>query len=298
MDLWIVALLAGPLAFLIFFAIEKFKANKTDNTDNSTDYYSSTKEESKEKNDLINYSIYKLSLKEKIFYIIAGATVIYIIGFVFYRSHIISSVLMPLAFFYPKIRAKELMKKRKNEFNLQFKDGLYSLSSSLSAGKSIELAFKDALIDLSIIYPDPDTYIIKEFEYIIRKLDMNETIEQALSDLSRRSHLEDISSFVDVFITTKRTGGNIVKVIKNTSEIISDKIRIKQEIDTMITQKKLEQKVLNFIPVFMILFLSWTAPDYMDMVFNTILGRIIMTITVMLLTVSYFISKKIMDIEV
>lgn len=293
----IIVLIAGPLTFLIFWGTEKIRNNKKHNTTTDTDRYIE-KVYLEDRKELIDYNEYKLSIKERVFYIIVAAFIIYGIGFVFYRSHILSSILSLLAFFYPRIQAKELMKKRKNEFNLQFKEGLYALASSLSVGKSIEIAFEDALRDLCILYPDPNSYIINEFEYIVRRINMNETVEQALLDLSKRSHIQDVSSFVDVFITTKRTGGNMVKIIKNTSEVISDKIRIKQEIDTMISQKKLEQKVLNLIPIFMILFLSWSAPDYMDMVFNTGLGRLLMTITVLLLGISYFISKKIMDIEV
>jgi len=44
--------------------------------------------------------------------------------------------------------------KRKSELNLQFKDLLYSISASLTAGKSVETAFKEALNDLCILYPD------------------------------------------------------------------------------------------------------------------------------------------------
>jgi len=47
---------------------------------------------------------------------------------------------------------------------------------------------------LCILYPDPDTYIIREVEYIVRRLEMNETIEDALEDLAKRSHLEDIQT--------------------------------------------------------------------------------------------------------
>jgi len=43
---------------------------------------------------------------------------------------------------------------------------------------------------LCILYPDPDTYIIREVEYIVRRLEMNETIEDALEDLAKRSHLK------------------------------------------------------------------------------------------------------------
>ncbi|HPD00996.1 MAG TPA: type II secretion system F family protein [Acetivibrio sp.] len=247
---------------------------------------------------LIDYDVYVMKPVEKILYVIAAAVVIFIIAFVFYHSIILSLLLTPLSLFYPKIRTKEIIRKRKNELNLQFKDLLYSLSSSMTAGKSIESSFKEAIKDLSILYPSPETYIIQEVEYIVRRIEMNETIESALEDLSRRSHLEDIENFFDVFKTCKRTGGNMVSVMRNTSNIINDKIEIKEEINTMLSSKKFEQKVLSIMPVFIIALLSVTTEDYMAPVFNMPIGRIVMTIAMVVIAAGYFISAKIMDINV
>ena len=93
------------------------------------------------------------------------------------------------ALFYPKIKTKEIIKRRKKLLNLQFKDMLYALSSSLTAGKSPETVFSDVLKDLKVLYPTTDVYIIKEVEYIIRKLNMNETVA-VLDDLAKRSKLK------------------------------------------------------------------------------------------------------------
>ena len=127
---------------------------------------------------------------------------------------------------------------------------------------------------------------------------MNETIECALTDLARRSHDEDIKNFADVFITGKRSGGNMADIIKNTAAIINDKLRIKEEINTLLAERKLEQRVLNIVPVALILLLTWSTGDYMDPVFGTTLGRFVMTVAVLLLALAWFISRKITDIEV
>lgn len=307
MKLFFLAIIPCFIAVIIILFHEKFKKNniKKNNTEikkinNDYEEITSNREmEKKRKEDFpIDYNFYQMSIKENIFYISIAVIVIFIVGYIFYRSYLLSLIITPLAILYPKFKVKDLIKKRKNKLNLQFQEGLYALSSSISAGKSVEMAFKDSMKDLEILYVDPNTYIIKEFQYIIRKLEMNQTVEKALLDFSKRANLDDIDSFVDIFITAKRTGGNMVAIMRNTSDTIGDKIRIKQEIDTMIAQKKLEHKVLSVIPILMIVFLSWSAPDYMWLVFNTNIGRVLMTITVVLLVVAYFISKKIMDIEV
>lgn len=256
------------------------------------------KETIQKQNVLIDYNVYIMEPFEKFLYIFLAAAVLFVIGFIFYQNILLSLLLTPFAFFYPRIKIGEIIKKRKNLLNLQFRDMLYSLSSSLTAGKSPETAFSDVLKDLKVLYPTDDVYIIKEVEYIIRKLKMNETVESALDDLGKRSKIEDIQNFTEVFKTCKRTGGNLVNVIRNSSDVINEKIEIIEDINTIIAAKKFEHKILSFVPVIMIVILSLTTEDYMAPLFNTILGRTVMTIAIIIMVAGYFISHKIMDIEV
>lgn len=247
---------------------------------------------------LQDYNEYDMSLREKIMYSIIAGVAVFAVVYIFYHSLILSAILALSGVFYPRIKKGDIIRKNKQNLNIGFKDMLYSLSSSISAGRSIESSFNEVLKDLSIQYPDSNSSIIKEVECIIRKLNMNENIEDALSELAARAHLEDIDNFVDVFLISKRTGGNIVEIIKNSSNIINDKIEIKMEIDTMLAERKYEQKVLNIVPVVMIVVLSATAGDYMLPIFTTVAGRAAMTLCVILLGVSFLISAKIMDISI
>lgn len=247
---------------------------------------------------LIDYDIYIMSKNEKIFNIILAALVLFGIGYVFYKNIILSMLLMLFSLKWPKIRTQQIIEKRKKDLTIQFKDMLYSLSSSLSTGKSVESALKEALKDIRIIYPDDETYIIKEVSYIIRGIEMNETVENMFAQFSERTHIEDIENFTDIFRTCKRTGGDIVQVIRSTSETIGEKIEIKREIDTLISGKKFEFKTLMCMPIFLIVLLTYTAYDYMKPVFETAAGNIVMTIAIVLFAIAYVIGAKIMKINV
>ncbi len=247
---------------------------------------------------LIDYDIYVLSKNEKILYTILAAIAIFAVGMIFYHSVILSLLISLFAFKFPKIRRGQIIEKRKRELNVQFKDLLYSLSSSMVAGRSLEMSFKDALKDLEVIYPDQDTPIIQEVMYIIRCLEMNMPVEQAIDQFAVRAHIEDIESFAEIIRICKRTGGNLVEVIRSTSQSIGEKIEIKQEIDTMIAGKKFEFQALMVMPVALILLLSMSSPDYMEPVFTTIIGRIVMTIAIGLFVAAYFVGSKIMKIKV
>lgn len=245
-----------------------------------------------------DYNTYDMGIKQRVFYISAAVIVIFIAGWLFYRNVVISVLLTPMALLYPRIKTREIIKRRKRELNIQFKDLLYSLASSVSAGKIIESAFRAAHEDLSVLYPEPSTYILAEIRNIISRLDTNETLESALAEFAGRAGLDDINSFVNVLSISKRTGGDIARIIRNTSSIISDRIEVGQEIDMLLAERRFEQKVLNAVPVFMIVLLSVSAPEYMYPVFNTAAGRLTMTIALAMMAAAWFISSKLNDIKV
>lgn len=247
---------------------------------------------------IIDYDIYIMSKKEKLTNILLAAVLIFTVGMIFYHNIILSLLLSLFSLKFPAIRVKSIINKRKAELNTQFRDLLYSVSSSMEAGRSLEMAFKDALRDLAIIYPNEKTAIIKETTYIVRKIEMNEPVEQAILEFAERSHIDDIENFADIIKVCKRTGGNLAEVIRSTSNVITEKIDTKREIETTITGKKFESRVMSVMPIFMVAILSLSSPEFMAPVFDTIIGNIVMTIAIFLFVGAFLISEKIVNIKV
>ena len=247
---------------------------------------------------MISYDTYNMSARQKITYSVLAITIVFMIAFIFYHNILLSFIISPFGVFYLKYKKVALINARKKELNLEFKELLASLASSLSAGKSIERAFESSISDLLMLYPDGEADIIKETKIIVGRLSLNTPIEEALSDFANRSGIVDKKNFSDVIFTCKRTGGNLVEAVKNAAGIINDKIEIKQEIDTMLAARKFEQKVLNVLPIGIILVLSITTWEYMQPVFTTTIGRVMMTVCMAMLALSWLISSKIINIKI
>jgi tight adherence protein B len=246
---------------------------------------------------LTDYTRYRMSWREKLVHVLFSAAVLFIVGYVFYRNALIALVLSAASLYYPVIRAAKLKEKRQRELTLQFRQALASLSSALVAGKSLENAFRDAAADLALLYPDPQTDIIRELEAINRQVDNGVPIEKALLNFAGRSGVEDIRQFADVLVTCKRTGGNLVSVVRRTSDIIGDKLEIEQEISVLIAQKRFESKVLAFAPIVVVAALSFSSPDYMAPLYSGP-GYLIMTSALTVLIFCYWMIQKIMDMKV
>lgn len=246
----------------------------------------------------IIYDEYMMTIKEKIRYGSIGIIGIFILGIIFYNHMVLALIVAPIGLAYVPYKRSELIKIRKDNLREQFKEALYALSSSVGVGRSIESAFIQSLNDLRIIYGEKDAYIITELEYIVRKITMNETIEQALLHFAGRANIEDITNFTNVFITAKRTGGNLVRIMKYTSSIINEKIDVMNNIEVIITQKKYEQKILALILPIIIIYLNLFSSGFIDVMYLTLTGRVVMTIALLLYILSFIMGRKIVDIEV
>ncbi|NLK73416.1 MAG: pilus assembly protein TadB [Clostridiales bacterium] len=251
------------------------------------------------KNNLsVNYNIYIYAPKEKALIILKSAFVLYIAAFIFYQNIFLALLFSGLSVFSPKLFEKSLIEKRKAELNLQFKDALYSLSSLIAAGKQMPQAIKETEKNLRLIYQEK-AYIIKEFNYMIKRIEeTNESVEDILLDFALRTGIEDIINFADIYIACRTTGGDLESVINKTSQVILEKINIRQEIDTIMAQKKYEALILTAMPFIIILFLTFISPGYLDRMYTTLSGRLIMTIGLTAIGAAYLWGQKITDIEV
>ncbi len=246
----------------------------------------------------IDYSVYKMSVPEWLLYAVMAGAVLFLVGYIFYQNMILSGAFALFGVLYPKIRKKKIIEARKKKLSLQFKDMLYSLSSAVGAGNSVESAISIALEDMKQQYNDSGVFIIQELELMKVRLQMNRTVEEVFSDFAKRSHLEDVETFASIFQIAKRTGGNLIDIIRNTTQIIADKIEISQEIETMLSGQQMEQKVLTVMPFALVFFMTKTGGGFMDPIFMEWSGRVIATISLLVILLANLWSKKIASIRV
>lgn len=246
---------------------------------------------------VIEYSRYRFSKSELLKHVVIGMVYFFAMGMIFYQNLILSSIATLGAIIYVKEQANKLAKQRKEDLLLQFREAMYALASSLSAGRSVEQAFMQSYHDLQIIF-DEKTDIRLEWQAIVQKISMNMTIEEALIDFAERADVEDIHNFVSVFVMGRRSGGDLVQIIRESSQLINEKIEIQKEIDILVTQKKFEQQILSYIIPGMILFFTMTSPNFLAPLYAGLSGRVIMTLALALYLISGRIGRRIVEIEV
>lgn len=220
-----------------------------------------------------------------------------VILYLFFKSVFILLIFPVCIFVYHKINKKKLVQKYKEKISVQFKDFLISLTASLRAGYSIENAVKEANKEMLIMY-GTDAPICIESQKMINQISLAIPIEKVLEDFALRCDVEDISTFAAVFKIAKRTGGDMVEIIKKTTSDITSKIETKNEIAVLISSKKLEQNIMSIMPLAIICYVDLTSKGLLDPLYGNLKGVLIMSVCLALYALAYFIGQKIMKIEV
>lgn len=226
-----------------------------------------------------------------------GLAILLCISYFFYHSFLPMIFLSPLLFVYRRLCEIERVRLRRQKLSLQFKDGILAVSAALKAGYSIENAFYEAYKDLCHLYKQEDM-IVKEFLYINRQLKNNMVLEQLLLDFAKRSQVEEIKDFAQVFAIAKRSGGNLSKIIENTALLISEKIQVKKDIQTILASRQFEQKVMNIVPLFILFYVGITSPGFFSPMYGNPAGICIMTICLAVYFAAFALSRKIVAIEI
>lgn len=260
-----------------------------------------------------NYKVYYMSKLEKILYFLLAFVIGAVVGYLFYGGlgrdefgqrttlswildiSIPTIVGLVAGRIFVPTRTKQIRDKNARTLNSQFRDFLEAFNTSIGAGKNVVDSFHAVYDDMRIQYEE-DAFIVKELEVILSGMANNFDVEDLMEDLGNRSGNDDIVSFANVFRISYRKGGNLKDTINTTHSILSDKMEIKEEIETMVSASKMEQTVMIFMPVGLIGIMKSMSPDFAAN-FATPAGIASTTIAIGLFIVSYFVGRKILNIK-
>lgn len=246
----------------------------------------------------IRYDVYRLTAKDRIKYGLIGLLLAAAVARTMYKSLPVFFVLgIPAAWILPIWMRPQLKRKRIAVLSEQFREGIGILNGYLSAGYSVDNAFGAAAGELEKLF-GRTADISVEFARIFHLVRLNRQTGEVLEDFADRSGLQDIRNFAEVFIIAGRTGGNLRDIIDRTATVIREKMAVGEEIANMTAGRRYEQKIMNVIPFFIILYLDLTSPGFLDVMYTTALGRIVMTLCLGAVIGAYFLSNKLLDIKV
>lgn len=241
---------------------------------------------------------YELTKRENILFYIALVIGGIILSLLLYRNIVFAVVIIP---FGKKIRSyivETIIEKRRQNYLVQFKDFLFMASTSIGAGRSMKDSIGEAIPGIRDIYGEK-AILAGELEKVHERISIGgENDIDVLMEMAVSSGIEDCVDFVTIYSICKATGASLILALNKAASVIIEKMTIDKEIRELVKRKESEGLIIFVMPVVVILFLNLCAPDYIAPLYETLVGRIIMTSVLVANIGIYGMIQKITNVQV
>lgn len=245
-----------------------------------------------------DYTVSPCTIFDHILAFLVGFAAGFAVLFIFYKIVILSAA-GGVVVGAVNIAAAErsAMRKRLVRLRVQFFDMLEAMSVAMRAGNPPLKALESARGDLAMIYAE-DSDILRELDVITQRFHNAIPLSKSFSDFAQRSGLEDAASFASIYATIEGKSSRADEIVRETQQIIADKMEIEMEIDTLMTAAKSEVNIMLFMPLVILGVIGYAGAGFMDAIYTEPLGRLVATGGLIVFIISFIMARKFSNVEI
>ena len=133
---------------------------------------------------------------------------------------------------------------------------------------------------------------------MLARSENNQGAETMLKEFAAAHPLPEIQSFVEVFCTAKSSGGSLNLVIRSTAGQMAQILDTRREIETMLSARSYEQKIMSVMPAAILLYLRIGSAEFLEGLYHCLPGAAVMTVCLTVYLAAYLLGKRLVKIEI
>ncbi len=236
---------------------------------------------------------------EKLTYILlgssvgAGAFVFLLFGLLssWILGMILGGIVSFIGFKAPRKIVDHLVEQRIKAYQNQMVDALQLLSNGIRAGLSVPQA-------IGMIVDEMPPPISQEFSILLQQNRIGVPLEECFDNLAARVPLQDNDMFVSSINILRETGGNLAETFDTIVDVIRERVRLQQKIDTFTAQGMFQGIVIGFMPFGLGVVYYFQDPETMSMLFTKPFGWVLLFFAVALDFAGFYVIMKIVKVNV
>jgi tight adherence protein B len=183
-----------------------------------------------------------------------------------------------------------LKNRRHTKFLENFPDAVDIIVRGIKAGLP--------LIDsMRVIVSDAPEPIKSEFRAILDTQTIGLPLGEACGKLYERIPLPEANFFGIVVSIQQKSGGNLSEALGNLSRVLRDRKKMKAKIKAMSMEAKASAGIIGSLPILVMLIVYITSPDYIELLWTTQLGRLLLAGSAFWMGVGIFSMKKMINFD-
>jgi len=183
------------------------------------------------------------------------------------------------------------LRKRQGLMIDQLADTLAILASSLRAGYS----FLQALDTVSKEISEPSA---GEFQRVVAEIRLGRPIDDALLAMADRVDSQDLRWAVIAINVQRQVGGNLAEVLDIVANTVRERAYLRRQVNVLSAEGKFSVVILSALPFLILLYLSIVNPGYIEPLFTTTVGFILLAAGGTLMGLGIWVMTRIVKIDV
>lgn len=222
-----------------------------------------------------------------------GAIVLSIFGILgaWVPGLVLASIVTFLGFKIPRPFIDLMVERRIKAYEGQMVDALQLLSNGIRAGLSLPQA-------VGMVVDEMPAPVSQEFNMILQQNKIGVPLEECFEGLVRRVPTEDNEMFVASVNILRETGGNLAEVFDTIVDVIRERVRLKQKIDTYVAQGMFQGATIFAMPWAICAIFTVSDPEMMKPMFTHPLGWVALFLALLFDLAGGYAILKIVKIKV
>jgi len=182
-------------------------------------------------------------------------------------------------------------KKRMQQFETQFPDGLDAMARAIRAGNALGTAVQLVAEEM----PDP---IGSEFRRVFEETKLGMDPGDALSRLAERTPTDDVRFFCTAVAIQRSSGGNLAEILDRLSEVIRERFRVLSHARALSAQHRWSAICVGVSPLAFALILELLNPGYFTPMMESPLAPLLLGAGFVMEAIGFFMVWRIAQIKV
>jgi tight adherence protein B len=205
-------------------------------------------------------------------------------------SPMLGLLLLAAAVAVPRLWVSRAAQRRHNAFADQLEGTLQLMASTLRAGYGLS----QAVATVAEEAPSPTR---EEFARIVVETRIGRDLPGSLRALAERMKNEDFGWIADAMAIQQEVGGNLAEILDAVGGTIRDRNQIRRQVHALSAEGRMSAVVLIALPIGLAGIISTVNPGYLDVLFNTGGGRVLLLAGVVLMTFGVIWIRKLVKIR-
>lgn len=219
-----------------------------------------------------------------------AAAVLFLIG-TFIGSALTGLVLGIGALVLPYVWLQRQEEKILKEFRNQLPEAFTLMSNALSSGSTLTQSLEHAVKESRPPIKD-------ELQVVVEQIGIGIPLDEALEDLQRRIRIPELDTVIAALLIQRRAGGNLAQLLGQATEIVREKIKLRNDLMVQTAQTRFSGKVVGLLPVVVIAGILLIDPTYIQPLFSTALGLVLLTVAAIGEILGFVLINKILAIDI